>query len=94
MPTSRASPRTATTRAAQASRATPIPTPSQASVPRSIESTRGTRANAAAKPRFRATPSQETRERGPKHGQGEPARPRKIAPAVTAAKRSMRAEAA
>jgi hypothetical protein len=43
---------------------------------------------------LRRTPSQETVERGPKQAHGEPAPPRKIAPAVRAAKSSISAEAA
>ena len=80
-------------RPAQARSATPTPIPSQASVPSVIESRLGITAKAAASARFRSTPSHETLERGPKQAQGVPARPRKIAPAVSAANSSISPEA-
>ena len=80
--------------AAQAESATPIPIHIQACVPIVIESTDGTRANAAASARFRSTPSHETVERGPKQAHGAPARPRSRAETVSAANIVIRPAAA
>ena len=80
--------------AAQAASATPIPIHIQPCAPIEIESTDGTRANAAASARFRSTPSRDTLERGPKQAQGAPARPRSRAETVSAANIAIRPAAA
>ena len=54
----------------------------------------GTTAKAAARAAFRAAPSQETLERGPKQAQGAPARPLSRAATVSAVNRAISAAAA
>src|SRR5215216_5713121 len=78
IPTSRASPRTATPRVRQARSATARPRRSHWSVETSSSGRKGSEVKAKASKALRATPRQPTVERAPKHAHGAPERPRRI----------------
>ena len=56
----------------------------------SVESSTATAVNPPASARLRTTPVQPIRERAPKQPHGSPARPRRIAPTIVSAKKSIR----